>query len=328
MGVKFQDYYEILGVRRNATDAEIKKAYRKLAQKYHPDVNKDPSAEARFKQINEANEVLGDPEKRKRYDQLGPGWKTGQDFTPPPEWENVRFNFGGAPGAGRFSFEDLGGFSDFFESLFGAAGGRGRVRSAARPFDTEEAWSTEGEDQEASITITLEDAFHGAHKTISLESSEVDDSGRVQRKVRNYDVRIPRGATEGSRIRLAGQGIPGRGGGRPGDLYLRVNLAPHPVFRVQGHDLEMDLPITPWEAALGAKVNISTFTGTASVVVPPKTQSGQRLRLHGKGLPRQSAEGAGNLFAVIKIVVPERLTARERELFEELARTSSFKPRE
>jgi curved DNA-binding protein len=327
MGVKFQDYYEILGVRRNATDTEIKKAYRKLAQKYHPDVNKDPSAETRFKQINEAYEVLGDSEKRKRYDQLGPGWKTGQDFTPPPGWENVRFNFGGAPNAGRFSFDDLGGFSDFFESLFGAAAGRGRGRNPARPYDTEEAWSTEGEDQEAPITITLEEAFHGAHKTLSLESSEVDNSGRIQRKVRNYDVRIPRGATEGSRIRLAGQGNPGQGGGRPGDLYLRVQLAPHPIFRVQDHDLEMDLPITPWEAALGAKVDVSTFTGTASVVIPPKTQSGQRLRLRGKGLPRQGAEGAGNLFTVIKIVVPERLTTRDRELFEELARTSSFKPR-
>ena len=318
MGVKFQDYYETLGVSRTASDADIKKAYRKLAQKYHPDVSKERDAETRFKQINEAYEVLGDPEKRKRYDQLGRNWKAGQDFTPPPGWENVHFEFHGSPGAGQsFDFEDMGGFSDFFETLFGGhmgGAGRGsRRRGGAEAF----YGSMPGQDQEAELTISLEDAYHGARKSIMLEAGG-------QRK--QYDVRIPPGTTSGSRIRLAGQGSPGRGGAASGDLYLQVHIAPHPVYRVQGHDLEMDLSIAPWEAALGAKVKLSTLAGQVSINLPPRTQSGQHLRLRGKGLPRRQGE-AGDLIVVTRIVVPEHLTARERELFEQLGRESSFKPR-
>lgn len=324
MPVKFKDYYETLGVSRTAGADEIRKAYRKLAQRFHPDVNKDPSAEARFKEINEAYEVLGDADKRKKYDSLGANWRGGQDFTPPPGWENVHFEFHGAPGAG-FDFENLGGgFSDFFEMLFGGGGfGPGASARGGRGM----SWAEDGQDQETEITISLEDAYHGAQKQIALESRQADEQGRVRRRVRNYDVRIPAGTTDGARIRLAGQGTPGRGGGEAGDLYLRVHVAPHPVFRVDEHDLHVDLPLAPWEAALGAKVNVPTMAGTASLSIPPRTQSGQHLRLRGKGLPRREGRGPGDLLVTVRIVVPEKLSARERELFEQLARESNFKPR-
>lgn len=326
MGVRYQDYYEILGVPRDAGADAIRKAYRKLAQKYHPDVSKAPDAEARFKQINEAYEVLGDAEKRGKYDSLGANWRAGQEFTPPPGWENVRFEFHGAPGGNEgFSFENLGGFSDFFEMFFGQGlggarpgGGRRGRPGAGRTMP--------GEDQEAGVTISLEDAFRGGRKTIALETHEMDPGGEMRRRRKTYDVRIPAGTTEGSRIRLAGQG--GAGSGGAGDLYLRIHIAPHPVFAVHGHDLRMELPITPWEAALGAKVNVRTLAGTVSVTIPPRTQSGQHLRLRGRGMPKGGDGGHGDLLIVTKIVVPSRLTAKERELFEELARQSGFRPRE
>ncbi len=328
MGVKFQDYYDTLGVARTATPEEIKKAYRKLAQKYHPDVNKDPSAEAKFKQINEAYEVLSDADKRKKYDALGSNWRGGQEFTPPPGWENIHFDFqGGDPGGhgGGLNFEDLSGFSDFFETMFGRPGrGRaGRGRSGGRGG----MWASRGQDEEAQLTISLEEAYNGVRKSIGLETSVVDPNGRMRRQVKEYNVRIPPGTTDGSRIRLAGQGAQGEGGGPAGDLYLNVRLAQHPSFIVKGHDLEMDLPITPWEAVLGAKVNIDTPAGKLALTIPPKTQSGQHLRLRGKGLPLGTGKGFGDLLVSIRIVVPDRLTARERELFEQLARESSFQPR-
>ncbi len=325
MGVKFQDYYGILGVPRGASEQDIKKAYRRLAQKYHPDVNKDPAAETRFKQINEAYEVLGDADKRKKYDTLGSNWRAGQDFTPPPGWEGVHFDFRGAPGAGRESaFEGFGGFSDFFEEVFGTGFGRAaRGRGGAR----DAGWAERGQDHEAAITISLEDAYHGAHKTISLEAAEMDERGRARRKAKTYEVRIPPGASEGTRIRLSGQGGSGPGGGESGDLYLRVHIAPHAVYKINGHDIEMPLPLTPWEAALGAKVTVPTLAGTVSLNIPPRTQSGQHLRLRGKGLPHGDRQGHGDLILETRIMVPERLTARERELFETLAHESSFKPR-
>ncbi len=323
MGVKFQDYYETLGISRSASADEIKKAYRKLAQKLHPDVNKDPAAEARFKQVNEAYEVLGDPEKRKKYDALGTNWRAGQDFRPPPGFENIHFDFQGSPGqSGSFSFEDLGGFSDFFESLFGspfsqARSGRGRGRESTR--------AARGQDQEAELTITVEDAYHGARKTIALQAPEMTPYGEVRYKTHKYDVKIPPGTTEGSRIRLSGQGSAGPGGGEAGDLYLTVHIAPHPMYTVRDRDLEMDLPIAPWEAALGAKVNVHTLAGTVSLTIPARTQSGQKLRLRGKGLPK--GKTAGDLLVTIRIVVPDKLTSKERELFEQLARESTFRPR-
>ena len=323
MGVKFQDYYETLGVSRSASADEIKKAYRKLAQKLHPDVNKDPSAESRFKQVNEAYEVLGDPDKRKKYDALGTNWRAGQDFQPPPGYENIHFDFGGAPGqGGAFSFEDLGGFSDFFGTLFGsqfgqARSGRSRGRDSMR--------AMRGQDQEAELTITVEEAYHGARKTIALQVPEMTPYGEANYQTHKYDVKIPAGATEGSRIRLSGQGSAGRGGGEAGDLYLTIHMSPHPIYTVKDHDLEMDLPITPWEAALGAKVNVRTLAGTMSLTIPARTQSGQKLRLRGKGLPK--GKTAGDLLATIRIVVPDRLTSKERELFEQLAHESTFRPR-
>jgi curved DNA-binding protein len=323
MAVTFQDYYQTLGVNRTASQDEIRRAYRKLARKYHPDVNKAKDAEEKFKQVNEAYEVLKDAEKRKLYDQLGANWKAGQEFRPPPGWENVRFEFGGAPGAEEF---DLGGgFSDFFEMLFGGrqatrrgggAGGRG----------AQATWSMAGQDHEAEITVRLEDSYYGATRTITLQGHEVDEQGRLRATSHTYEVRIPAGVTDGSRIRLAGKGGPGIGGGPSGDLFLKVRIEPHPRFRVDGHDLQVEVPVTPWEAALGATVEVPVVEGTANLKIPPGIQSGQKLRLRGKGLPRRD-DGRGDLLALVKIVVPKALTERERELFAEMARVSSFNPR-
>ncbi|MFP3870130.1 MAG: DnaJ C-terminal domain-containing protein [Syntrophobacteria bacterium] len=315
MAVKFQDYYKILGVDRNASQEEISKAYRKLARKYHPDVNKEKGAEDKFKQINEAYEVLKDPEKRQRYDQLGADWQAGQDFRPPPGWEDVHFEFRTAPGEG-FGF---GGFSDFFETLFG--GQRGRRATAGR-----QTWSMRGQDQEAEITIPLEDAYHGAIRSVSLQTQETDPEGFLRPTVQTYQVRIPAGVTEGSRIRLPGKGGCGLGGGPPGDLHLRVHIEPHPRFRLDGHNLEVDVPLSPWEAALGTTVQVPLVDGTASLKIPAGSQSGQRLRLRGKGLPKREG-GAGDLLARLKIVVPKKLSSKEKELFTKLAQTSQFNPR-
>lgn len=327
MALKYKDYYAILGVSRDADNEKIKKAYRKLARQYHPDVNKDPSAEGRFKEISEAYDVLSDTEKRKRYDTLGANWKNGQDFTPPPGWENIHFSFHGPQDFGRQGgFEDVGGgFSDFFESLFG--GWRGQAGPTRGRRSHWAAAPERGQDQESEITVPLEDVYHGATRNIALHVQGLDENGRVRRSVRQYDVRIPRGMTDGARIRLSGQGGAGVEGGAAGDLYLRMHIEPHPVFRVNQHDLEVDLPLAPWEAALGATVHVPTMEGEASVRVPAGTQGGQRIRLRGKGLPRRTGEGHGDLHAVVKIVVPPRLSGREKELLEELARVSSFRPR-
>lgn len=317
MAVKFKDYYEILGVPRTATQEEIQRAYRKLARKYHPDVNKEPGAEERFKEINEAYEVLKDPEKRKRYDQLGAHWKAGQDFTPPPGWE-VHFDFG--PGSGK-GFEDIlfgfggrgtSGFSDFFEMLFGRARQAGAGTSG---FTSGFTRVRDGADQETTIRISLEDAYHGAQKIITLPHEQ-----------KSYEVKIPAGILPGQKIRLAGQGEPGIGGGRSGDLYLKVEIEPHPVYRLEGRDLYMNLPVTPWEAALGSEVTINTIGGTVTVRIPPGTQSGQKLRLRGKGMPNPKGE-PGDLYAVVQIMVPKNLTGKERELFEKLREVSNFNPR-
>ncbi len=319
MAVKFQDYYETLGVDRNASDAEIKKAYRKLARKYHPDVNKDKEAEERFKQVNEAHEVLKDPEKRKRYDQLGPDWQAGQDFKPPPGWENVHFQFSSGPQAEAFHFG--GGFSDFFEALFGGSmggGGAARVRQAS--------WVMRGQDHEAQIEISLEDAYRGATRTITLQGHEIDPQGQVRPTVQNIQVKIPPGVTDGTRIRLSGKGAEGMGGGTPGDLYLRVNIEPHPRFRVEGHDLVVEVPVTPWEAALGSTVEVPVMDGTVNLKIPAGSQSGQKLRLRGKGLPKKGSQ-KGDLFVRLKIAVPKDLSKREEELFSEMAKVSTFDPR-
>lgn len=327
MAVKFRDYYEVLGVSRTATKEEIQRAYRKLARKYHPDVNKESGAEDRFKEISEAYEVLKDPEKREKYDQLGENWKSGQDFRPPPGWE-TQFDFGGGPGQRGFRWTtgEGGDFSDFFETLFGGGPfrqARGGARGAARG----PVWQQEGADQEAVLRISLEDAYQGGTKTVSLQAQTTTPEGLISTQQKNYEVKIPQGILPGQKIRLTGQGGAGVGGGRSGDLYLKVEIDPHPLYRIEGgRDLYMDLPVTPWEAALGAEIQVSTLAGSVSLKVPPGTHSGQKLRLRGRGMP--SSKGSpGDLYVVIQIMIPKKLSERERELFEELQKASQFNPR-
>ena len=299
MAVKFRDYYEVLGVPRTATAEDIKRAYRQLARKHHPDLQ--PAAERaraaeRFKEINEAYEVLGDPDKRAKYDALGPGWKSGMDFSSPAGTERG--------GARTVEWEDLGDFSDFFASLFGRPTGRAERarRSGARV-------TFPGSDVEAELALTLEDVLRGARRRITLDG-------------KSLDVDIPRGVRDGAVLRLAGQGEHGSGGGPAGDLFLHVRLVPDPRFRVTGDDLEMDLPLWPWQAVLGGEVRIDTADGPVTLTVPPGTQSGRRLRLRGRGLPR--ADGSrGDLYAVVRIVVPTRPSAAEREAYEMLKRRAS-----
>ncbi len=322
MSLKFKDYYASLGVARSASVAEIRKAYRRLARQYHPDVNKKAGAENKFKEIAEAYEVLSDPQKRKRYDTLGADYRAGQDFRPPPGWENVHFEFADRPNAFTgLRQEDLGGFSDFFASLFGGGQFRGAAPGAAY-------WKARGQDQEAAVTIDLPEALHGAHKTISLQSTEISPDGQPRRRQRSFKVRIPPGTLEGARIRLAGQGGAGSGGAAAGDLYLLVHIAPHPTCRLNGRDLEISVPITPWEAALGAKIRFATMRGYAALTLPAGTQSGQRFRLKGQGMPGVRQQAPGDLLAIVQIAVPRQLNVKEKNLFSELKQVSSFNPRQ
>jgi len=319
MAIKFKDYYQTLGVERTAKTEDIQRAFRKLARKYHPDVNKSPEAEERFKEINEAYEVLRDQDKRRRYDALGMNWKAGQEFTPPPGWEGFPFSFDG----GRMGdFADVGGFSDFFRTLFGGGlGGRARAGGPGRA-----AWSHRGRNTEAEMEITLAEAAHGAVKKFQLETLAPRPDGALTTERKSYDVTIPPGVTDGSKIRLGGQGEAGMGGGPPGDLLLRLRLRPDPRFTVHGHDLRASIDVAPWEAALGAEARVPTLSDPVMVRIPPGTQSGQTLRLRGQGLPRRHGD-PGDLLVTVRIAVPKTLTDRERELFEALARESPFKPR-
>jgi DnaJ-class molecular chaperone len=337
MAVKFHDYYEALGVQRAATTDEIKKAYRKLARKYHPDVNpNDKSAEEKFKEISEAYEVLSDPEKRKRYDQLGANWKAGADFTPPPgwaPWEGVRIEYGDI--GDIFGAGGAEGFSDFFETLFGAR--RGGPRGV--PF------AMRGRDAEAEMEITLEDAHRGATKVITIQATTpcptCNGSGAVGnkpcptcrgagavRRPKTLDVNIPAGVRNGSVIRLAGQGEAGMGAAPAGDLLLRLRLKPHRLFSINPEgDVQIDLPVAPWETALGARVNVPTLDGSVEMSIPAGAQGGQRLRLRGQGLNRRGG-GRGDEYVRLKIVIPPKPTEKEKELFEQLAAESKFNPRE
>ncbi|HEY0549418.1 MAG TPA: J domain-containing protein [Verrucomicrobiae bacterium] len=344
MAVQFRDYYEVLGVPRGASEDEIRKSFRKLARQYHPDVAKDKKiAEEKFKEINEAYEVLGDPEKRKKYDQLGANWKQGADFRPPPGWQNARGQpFGRGQPGGDFETHFGGtGFSDFFESLFGGAGRR--RAGGFGGFAEDEPFAERGRDVEGDIMVTLEEALRGSVRPIHVERATrceqcggsgtraqhvcnvCGGSGRVS-KTETYQVRIPPGVTEGQRLRIAGRGEAGMSGGASGDLFLRVRLAKHPEFEVEEHNLVHEIGLAPWEAVLGAQIRVPTLETPVSIKVPPGTQNGQRLRVRGRGLPQRGGTH-GDLLVAVRVEVPKTTTDKERELWEQLARESQFNPR-
>lgn len=313
--MEFKDYYRTLGVPRDATAEEIKKAFRRLARKYHPDVSKEADAEERMKELNEANAVLSDPEKRAAYDQLGRGYQPGEDFQPPPDWD-AGFEFSGrgfAPG-------EAADFSDFFAELFGRAGGARGFRGGAQA-----TFAARGEDHHAKVLLDIEDAFSGATRQILLRAPRTDAQGRVTLASRTLNVKIPQGVHAGQIIRLAGQGAPGIGGEPAGDLLLEVRFRPHPRFRVHGRDLHLTLPVTPWEAALGAVLAVDLPPGSIKVRIPEGAQSGQQLRVRGKGIPGAQA---GDLRLDIQVVLPPANTARARTLYETMARELAFDPRQ
>lgn len=318
--MEFKDYYATLGVDRTASQEDIKRAYRKLARKFHPDVSKEANAEARFKDVAEAYEALNDPEKRAAYDELGQRYARGQEFSPPPGW-NSGYEF-----SGRGFGDEGGGFggfgtfdhSDFFESLFGRAAGRTRgARQAARHA---------GEDHHAKVMIDLEDAYRGAHRTISLHVPVTDNNGRVTMQERQLDVNIPKGVREGQHLRLAGQGGAGHGGGAAGDLYLEIEFRPHRLFRIDGRDVYVDLPVAPWEAALGANMTVPTPDGSVELSVPPKSSAGRKLRLKGKGLPGKTP---GDFYTVVQIALPPAETTAAQNAYRAMAAAfPHFNPRE
>ena len=322
--MEFQDYYKILGVERSATADQIKTAYRRLARKYHPDVSKEPDAEARFKEMQEAYEVLRDPEKRAAYDQLGSEWKSGQQFHPPPDWGSG-FEFSGRPagggragrrragasaGGGTFAEED---FSDFFSSLFGGgspfAGATGR---------------SGGRDHHARVDITLEEAYRGTSRTLELKRPEVKPDGTVELHSHTVRVTIPAGVTEGQLVRLAGQGEPATGGGSAGDLYLEVHILPDRSFTLENRDVTLTFPVAPWEAALGASVTVPTLGGAVEMRIPPGAQSGQKLRLRGRGLPGQPP---GDQYVQLKVVLPRADSAEAKAIYEQMRTKLNFDPR-
>jgi curved DNA-binding protein len=303
--MKYKDYYASLGLERGASEEAIKKAYRRLARKYHPDVSKEPDAEEKFKEVAEAYQTLKDPEKRAAYDQLG-SHPAGQEFQPPPSWQQQH---GEAP----FSSDDLD-LSDLFAHLSGAAGNRGA--RMAMP----------GHDYEVAVAITIEEAFHGTQIDLNLNMQQYDERGQLHRVPQNFKARIPKGATDGQRLRLPGKGGKGRNGGRNGDLYLNISLRPHAFYRANGHDLYLDLPLAPWEAVLGTAVEVPTPAGAVRLKVPPATQAGRHLRLPQRGLPKPKG-GQGDLYAIVQIVVPSVIAEPERALYQKLADGSSFDPR-
>ncbi len=312
----YKDYYQVMGLARDASQDDVKRAYRKLARKYHPDVSKEANAEEKFKDLQEANEVLKDPEKRAAYDQLGNRWQQGQNFQPPPDWGRG-FEHSANFTAGEGNAE----FSDFFSSLFGARSGFARASRSGPGF------AATGQDRVAKIEITLEEAFHGGTRTIELKSPEEID-GHVVVKPRSLKVTIPAGVVEGQQIRLGGQGSPGLGGGRAGDLYLEITFAPHPLFQAHDRDLTLVLPIAPWEAALGASVQVPTLAGQVEMRIPAQAKGGQKLRLKGRGLPAPTAKtNAGDQYVILKIVTPPADSPRARELYEQMQRELHFNPR-
>jgi curved DNA-binding protein len=307
--MKFKDYYETFGLPRSATQDEIKRAYRKLARKYHPDVSKDPDAEARFKELGEAYAVLKDPEKRAAYDQMGSQWKSGQDFQPPPGWD-AGFEFTGRD----FGAGDGMDYSDFFEALFGR-----QTRGAQRP-----GMHARGQDHHAKVLIDLEDAYRGAQRSVSLRVPALDAQGHVAMRERRLDVSIPKGIHAGQHLRLAGQGEPGLGEAPAGDLFLEIGFHPHPKFRVDGRNVYSDLPLAPWEAALGCSLTVPTPEGSVQLSVPAASVAGRQLRLKGKGIP---GNPPGDLYAVLAIVLPPADSESEKEAYRAMAKAFDFNAR-
>lgn len=313
--MEYQDYYETLGVSRQADEAEIKKAYRKLAAKYHPD--KPTGDEAKFKEINEAYEVLGDAEKRRMFDQLGSNYQNGQNFQAPPGFDG----FGGMGGMGGGE-----GFSDFFESMFsGGHGGFGGTGGGFGGMGGQSGFQQKGEDQTVKVLVSLEDAFNGAEKTLNISLPVANASGQFNHESKQLKVRIPQGVKQGSKIRLSGQGSAGIGGGPNGDLYIEVDLQKHPLYKLEGEDVILNLPLTPWESALGTKVQIPTLQGKVSMNIPAGAQSGSKLRIKGRGLGKGNAQG--NQYVVIQIHTPLAETDEMKAFYESMAEQFPFNPR-
>ena len=319
--VKYNDYYKIMGVERTATQDEIKRAHRVLARKFHPDVSKEANAEARFKEVGEAYEVLKNPEKRAAYDELGANWKEGQDFKPPPDW-NAGFETAGK----GFSERESAQYSDFFESLFRRGfndGHSGHSGQAGR--ERQQAFNTQGEDSHAKIQIDLEEAYHGGERRVSLGVPEMDAQGRVTIKNHNIEFKIPKGVRAGQHIRLAGQGRPGMGDGKPGDLYLEVSFKAHAHYRMDKHDVYLDLPIAPWEAALGAEIQVPTPSGAVELKIPAGSVEGRKLRLKGRGLP---STAPGDFYFVLKIAAPPATDEAGQAFYRSMAEQfKTFAPR-
>lgn len=306
--MEYRDYYAALNVGRDATQDEIKGAYRKLARKFHPDLNKEEGAEERFKEIGEANDVLSDPEKRAAYDQLGSGYRPGQEFHPPPNWD-AGFEYSGG--------SDEAAFSEFFESLFGGA--RRRAERTQRS-----QFHARGQDHHARILIDLEDAFTGAKRAIQLKMPQVTADGHVVTEPRTLNVSIPKGVYSGQHIRLKGQGSPGFGKGEAGDLYLEIEFTPHPLYHVEGKDIYLNLPVAPWEAALGGKIKAPTPQGAIDLTIPANSAQGRKLRLKGRGIPGKTP---GDFYAVLRIALPPANDEKSKQLYQAMADELSFNPR-
>jgi curved DNA-binding protein len=307
--VEFKDYYKVMGVARDATDAQIKQAYRKLARKYHPDVSKEKDAEARFKEVGEAYEVLKSPEKRAAYDQLGKDYRPGQDFRPPPNWDSG-FEFSGAGGGDE-------SYSDFFDALFGAQARAGRERGGG-------THAGRGEDHHAKVLLDLQASLSGGTRSFTLRMPEIDAEGRLVSKERTLNVQVPKGILAGQQIRLAGQGARGHGNEPPGDLFIEVEFQPHPLYRIDGRDLYLELPVAPWEAALGASVKTPTPGGVVDLKIPPGSHAGSKLRLKGRGIP---AAQPGDFFVLLQIVLPPATDEKARAAFAAMAAALPFNPR-
>lgn len=321
--MEYKDYYQILGLAKDAPQDDVKRAYRKLARKYHPDVSEASDAEERFKEVAEAYQVLKDPEKRAAYDQLDANGKAGDSgFQPPPDWD-AGFEFHEGRHTGHTgNTAGAADYSEFFENMFGRGG---RFRDGTRPDSGYEGYQARGEDSHAKVFIDLKDAYQGASRSLSLRSAVLGENGRPQLKERSLNVRIPKGVRQGQRIRLKGQGSPGMGGGSAGDLYLEIEFNPHSHFKVDGKDVSIKIPLAPWEAALGSMVQIPTPAGKVDLKIPPGSSSGKRMRLKGRGIP---AKIAGDFYITLEIVLPDTLNEAEKSLYLSLQKEAQdFNPR-